>query len=92
MAKKVDDTIQEIKGLLKKKSLVLGTERVMKELKKGNLAKVFLTKNTPENVRSDANHYGKLTETEVVNLRYNNEEFGEICKKPFSISVLGLLK
>jgi len=92
MAKKIDDIVKEIKGLLKKKNLIIGTERAVKELKKGALSRIFLTSNVPEKIRADINYYGKLTKTEVINLKYTNEELGEICKKPFPISVLGLLR
>jgi len=93
MAKKaVDETVQDIKTLLKKKNLIVGTERAMKELMKGKLGKIFLTTNVPDKIRADINYYGRLAGTEILNLKYNNEELGEICKKPFPISVLGLLK
>ncbi len=93
MAKaKIDTTLDEIKKLLKSKSLVIGTDRTIKELRSGKLAKVFISKNTPENIRADLNHYGKLANVKIVNLKYSNEEIGEICKKPFSISVLGQIK
>ena len=92
MAKKVDVTIDEIKRLLKSKKLIIGTERTAKELKLGKLVKVYLSKNSPKSVRADLSHYGKLSSIEVVNLKYSNEEIGEICKKPFSISVLGQIK
>jgi len=93
MAKaKVDVTIDEIKKLLKSKKLVVGTERAMKELKLGKLVKVYISKNVPEDIRADFSKYGKLANVEIVNLKYSNEGIGEICKKPFSISVLGQIK
>ena len=90
--KKIDVTIDEIKKLLKSKSLVIGTEKTMKELRAGKLSTVYISKNAPESIRADINHYGKLANAEVVNLKYSNEEIGETCKKPFSISVLGKIK
>lgn len=91
-AKKVDVTVDEIKKLIKNKNLVIGTEKTLKELKLGKLAKVFVSKNAPESIKADLNKYGKLSKTEVVNLKYDNDEIGEICKKPFSISILGQTK
>jgi len=93
MAKKAVDTIVgEIKKLLKNKEIILGTEKVLKELKLGKLAKVYVSNNTPESVRADLTKYGKLVDVEIINLKFSNEEIGEICKKPFLISVLGQIK
>jgi large subunit ribosomal protein L30e len=93
MAKKtVDKTIEEIRKLLKDNEVVLGTERTLKELKTGKIEKVYLSDNAPEEVRADLNKYGKLNDVEIVNLKFSNEELGEICKKPFLISVIGKIK
>ena len=82
----------ELKKLFKSKSLIIGTERTIKSLKKGGIDKVFLSSNCPENVEKDMNYYASLGKAEVVKLQYPNDELGVICKKPFSISVLSLLK
>ncbi len=93
MAKKAVDTIVgEIKKLLKNKEIILGTEKVLKELKLGKLAKVYMSNNAPESVRADLTKYGRLADVEIINLKFSNEEIGEICKKPFLISVLGQIK
>jgi len=89
MAKETDT---EFKKVLKSKNLLVGTERTIKELKLKKLEKVFVSANATEKTRADINHYAKLTKTEVMNLKYTNEQLGELCKKPFSVSVLGLLK
>jgi large subunit ribosomal protein L30e len=88
----VKETDTEFKKLLKNKNLIIGTEKTIKQLRLGKLAKAFVTSNAPEKIRADINYYAKLSKTEVTNLKYTNEELGELCKKPFSISVLGLLK
>ena len=91
--KKITDTYKvEIKKLVKEKKLVIGTARVMKLIKKNNLARVYVSKNTPNKVRNDIAYYSKLGKIEVVKLKYANDELGELCNKPFSISVLGIMK
>ncbi len=93
MAKKVADKIvTEIKGLLKTKKLIIGTEKTMKNLLLGKIERIFLSSNCPENIREDINYYSKLQTFGVIELKYPNDELGAICKKPFSISVLGVLK
>lgn len=94
MAKKevTDKNIKEIKKLLKSKELVIGTDRTLKNLQRGNIKKIFMASNCPERVRLDISHYSKFNNVDVVELQYANEELGVFCKKPFSISVISILK
>ena len=85
-------SLEELKKHLKSKNLVFGTERTMKLLRLGRLAKAFLSSNTPKNVVDDCEYYGKLSGTEVVKLELLNEDLGTFCKKTFSVAVIGLMK
>jgi len=85
-------SIAEVKKIVKEGKALVGTDNVMKELKLGKLSKVFVTANCPAKVKEDIKHYAKLAKTEVVQLKVPNDELGVVCKKPFSISVLGLRK
>ena len=84
--------MQEIKKLLGSDKLLIGTERVLKALRAKNLEKVFVAKNCEESVLADLEKYVALGETKLERLKLTNEEFGTFCKKPFSVSVLGILK
>jgi len=84
--------IDEIKKLLGSENLILGTDRTMKELRNGNLVKIFLASNADKKIVEDIEHFKKMAEFEVINLKETNEELGTICKKPFSIAVIGLKK
>jgi len=90
MAKKIDAA--EIKKMLKSGSMVVGTERAVKSLKSGRVQKVLVSANCPASVEKDINYYAALSGAEVHKLKYPNDELSVICKKPFSISVLALLK
>ncbi len=90
MAKKIDAA--EIKKMLKAGNMIIGTEKAIKSLKLGRVQKVMLSSNCPEQVEKDINHYAGLGGAESVKLDYPNDELSVICKKPFSISVLALLK
>ena len=85
-------TSTEIKKMLKEKNLVIGTERTIKNLKLGKVDKVVVTSNCPEKVQKDIEYYAALGKAEVVKIKYPNEELGIICKKPFAISALSILK
>ena len=90
MAKKITST--EIKKLIKSKDLVIGSERTIRNLKLGKVEKVLISSNCPEKVLGDVNYYSGLSKAETIRVPYPNEELGVICKKPFSISVLSILK
>jgi len=92
MAKKqtVSDNIKEIREALIAKKDIVGKERVIKELKLGKLAKIFIASNCPKGTMDDINHYAKIANVNVVQLKYDNEELGVFCKKQFFISVLGI--
>ena len=78
--------------MLKTKKLVIGTDRTIKNLKLGKLGKIFLSSNCPAGVKEDVVHYSKLSKVEIIKLNYPNDEVGTLCKKPFSISVIGVKK
>lgn len=91
MAKKTL-TSTEIKKMLKEKSLVIGTERTIKNLRLGKVDKVIVTSNCSTKVQKDIDYYAGLGKAEVMKIKYPNEELGIMCKKPFAISVLSILK
>jgi len=82
----------EIQKLLKEKKLVIGTNRTIKGLKLGSFEKVFLSSNCPPDIAGSVNYYSKIGKITVIKLKYSNEELGVVCKRPFSISIMGLLK
>lgn len=81
-------TLAELKKALKEQTIIFGTEKTLKKLKKGEAKKIFISSNCPQHIKKDIEHYAKLTKTELVQLPQSNEELGMICKKPFFISVL----
>ena len=93
MAKKrIDKTAVEIRTLLADNKLVIGTDRTMKLLRLGKLKRIYLSANCADATKEDILHFSRLTKTDVKELAYPSNEMGVVCKKPFSISVLGVLK
>jgi|TARA_Y100000310_G_scaffold75462_1_gene71757 large subunit ribosomal protein L30e len=88
MVKKV--TSVEIKNLIKEGNIIFGTERTLKRLKLGKVKRVLVSSNCQERVLKNIKHYAELSKAEFVKLQYPNDQLGLICKKPFSISVLGI--
>ncbi len=85
-------TVAELKKLAGDKKLIIGTDRTLKALKKGNLKKVFLASNCEASAKSDIENNAKMTKVEVSQLDISNEDLGVVVKKPFSVSVIGLAK
>ena len=86
--------VEELKVIMLNQpdKLVIGSRRTLKYLKLGKLAKIFMAKNAPEDIKSDIEYYAKLSNVEVVNLSLDNEELGAALKKPFKVAVVSLLK
>ncbi len=84
----------EIKKMLKSANFVIGTERTIKKLKLGKVKNVMISSNCLPNTEKFINYYSNLggLGSEIYKLEYPNDELGVICKKPFSISVLAILK
>ena len=94
MAKKnlVDEVITEIRTNLKNNRVILGSERVLKSLKQGKVSKVLLSINCREDIKKDLEHFKSISDFKIVNLKYESEELGIVCKKPYMISMIGFLK
>ncbi len=93
MAKKIKvSPAAEIKKLLETEKIVIGADRVEKLLRQGKISKVFVTLNCKESIRDDIESYARISKTEFVQLEIENDEMGIACKKPFSISVVGVVK
>ena len=84
--------LQDIKTLLEKKQLCIGLTRTLKGLKTGKIAKVYVAANAPKEAKADISYYTSLGGTEMVDLEQPNVELGVACRKPFPISVIGVLK
>ena len=78
-------TSTQIKKLIKEEKIII-------RLKLGKIGKVLLSANCPASVEKSVLHYSALSEAEPIKLKYANDELGVICKKPFSISMIGVLK
>ena len=84
--------VDEIKKLIGSKNLIVGTGRTLKYLKSGKISRVYVSSNCPDGIRADLKYYGELSATPILELDQTNEELGTICKKPFFISVLSVIK
>jgi ribosomal protein L30E len=91
MAKKIEDTLAGLKKEIQAGKVVIGQKAVMKALGKASITQVYLASNCAEQARVDLEHYAKLADVEIINLKQTNEELGVFCKKNFFVSVIGIL-
>jgi ribosomal protein L30E len=90
MVKKQSST--DIKKDLKTRKIIIGTKVVMKNLKLEKLEKIYIASNCNESSKKELEYYSKLLKIQVIKLKQPNDELGVICKKQYSISMLGVLK
>ena len=83
---------KDIKKAVETKKVLIGTESTLKALKAGALGSVVIASNCPENIKSDIEHYGKLSEIAIKQFEGNSADLGALCVKPFKIAVIGLKK
>jgi len=84
--------MERITKAIKGEKAILGFKRTLKGLRNNTVATVFLAKNCPEVIRDDIEHYAKVAEVQVETLEIPCEELGTLCKKPFMVTVIGVLK
>ncbi len=86
------EPLAELRKQVQGSKVVTGTSEVIKLLKGGKIAKVFMASNCPDNVKESLKHYSSICGCEFVELAVPNDELGVICKQPFSIAVVGVPK
>jgi len=85
-------TMEEIKKLLDSDKLIIGLKRTMKFLRKAKVEKVILAKDCPESFKEDIEYYGNFADVKIEQLTIPCDELGSVCKKPFPITIIGILK
>ena len=84
--------ISLIKKSLEAGKIIIGRDRVFKNLKLGNVSTVLVSSNCPEDFLNDVNHYSKVFKVEVTTLDVPNVELGVLCRKPFAVSMVAVIK
>lgn len=94
MAKKKETNVEtkELKTKVQEGKAIIGTDRVLKNLKSKQIQTVYLASNCPDKIKDDVKYYAELAGTPIITLDYDNEELGVFCKKNFLVSVLGTIK
>ncbi|HYD03564.1 MAG TPA: ribosomal L7Ae/L30e/S12e/Gadd45 family protein [Alphaproteobacteria bacterium] len=83
---------EDIRKLLTTKKLIIGGDEVLKNARKGGLSKVYYASNADKLTIKDLTKYADLSGFELLDTKLSNDDLGTTCKKPFSISIIGVLK
>jgi large subunit ribosomal protein L30e len=83
---------EDIRKLLTTKKLIIGGDEVLKNARKGGLVKVYHASNADKLTIKDLTKYADLSGFELLDTKLSNDDLGTTCKKPFSISIIGVLK
>lgn len=81
---------EEIRKLLRDDALVLGTDLVLKGVKAGAIKKVFVVSNVAARTLKMLQHYQKIANFELEQTELTNKELGILCRKRFSVAVIGV--
>jgi large subunit ribosomal protein L30e len=85
------DIEKELARAMQTGRVVLGTDRSLKAVKRGEAKLVILASNCPEDVADDFKHYSEISELKVIHLDKNSRELGIICGVPFTVNVLAVI-
>ena len=77
-------SVKKLREMLKSNKPVFGTEKTLKNLKKGIVKTVFLSKNCPFMTKEIIKKY----KVEIIELNEDNDEIALVCKRPHFISVI----
>ena len=90
---KVDNSItSKIKSLLDSNRLIYGSSEVAKSIKNNKLEAVIIASNLPDIDKEQFKHYCDIAGIDLFEIEEDNEQLALLCKKPFNISVLGIIK
>lgn len=81
---------KQITDAIEQGNIIIGADRTLKELKKGNLSTVVLASNAPAELKAEIMHTASITNTKVIEFEGDSKELGALCRKPFFIAVVGI--
>ncbi|MBR9679512.1 MAG: 50S ribosomal protein L30e [Candidatus Altiarchaeota archaeon] len=80
------DWKKELRNAVKEKKAVLGIDKTVKLLKKGQGKLLILASNCPKT--EEIKYYSELTNIQTIEFEGDSIELGALAKKPFRVSVI----
>jgi ribosomal protein L30E len=82
----------DIKEAMKSGKLLIGSNCVLKDLKKGGLEALIFASNLPEASRKGIDSQATVSGIEVREFGADSAKLGEACGKPFNVLLIGIKK
>jgi len=76
---------------LKTKKVIFGPRVILKNLKNSNIEKIYISNDFPESIIKDLQKF-KSIKDKIIRTDMNKEELKEMCKRPFNISIISILR
>ena len=74
-----EEELKELRALVQEGKAIVGAERVLKELRKGKITKIFLAANCPAQIRADIARLADMANAQIFPLLQNKVELGVWC-------------
>jgi large subunit ribosomal protein L30e len=81
-----------IKEAVKAGKVLIGRNAVIRSLKRGSLESLFCASNCPSGMIKELEHYTGISKIELQHFKGDSTRLGQLCGKPFNITVLGVKK
>ena len=82
----------EIKNAIENDKILIGTKRIIKNIKTKDLSLVIVASNCPEETKKDIKKYSEISEIKVEEFDGTGKQLGTFCGKPFSIATIAIKK
>jgi len=79
-------------ALKKKEKVIIGNNRILAAIGEEKIKEVFVSSNYPAGRVADLEKSSDLFGFKLSRLKIGSEELGAQCRKPYSVSVVGILK
>jgi large subunit ribosomal protein L30e len=83
--------VKIVRSAVDSNNVVLGTKETLKKIMVGKVKFVVVASNCEKSSREDLDRYSKMSGTEVKEFEGSSVELGEVCGKPYVVSMLGIL-
>ena len=81
-----------VKNAIEGNKIVLGRDVTFKKLESGTITGVVFASNCPQDWKNEAQELGKKSKIEFYDYNGNGLDLGALCKKPFAVTVAGIVK
>ena len=81
-----------VKTAIETNKIVLGRDVTFKNMKTGKVIAIVFASNCPSEWKSQALELGSKNKVESFDYNGNGLDLGALCKKPFAVTVAGILK